>query len=49
VPARAERQPVQVNPGHARQRTLSSSKMVNFELADEFLPVDDVSDAVATC
>jgi hypothetical protein len=48
VPARAERQPVQVNPGHARQRTLSSSKMADFELADEFLPVYDVSDAVAT-
>ena len=48
VPARAERQPVQVNPGHARQRTLSSSKMADFEFADEFLPVYDVSDAVAT-
>ena len=48
VPARAERQPVQVNPGHARQRTLSFSTMADFELADEFLPVYDVSDAVAT-
>lgn len=48
VPARAERQPVQVNPGHARQRTLSSSKMADFELADEFLPLYNVSDAVAT-
>ena len=47
VPARAEWQPVQVNPGHARQRTLSFSAMADFELADELLPVYDVSDAVA--
>ncbi len=47
VPARAEWQPVQVNPGHARQRTLSFSAMADFDLADEFLPVYDVSDAVA--
>jgi hypothetical protein len=31
-----------------RQRTLSSSEMADFEFADEFLPVYDVSDAVAT-
>ena len=48
MPACAERQPVQVNPGHACERTLSSSKMADFELADEFLPIYNVSDAVAT-
>jgi hypothetical protein len=32
----------------SRQRTLSSSEMADFEFADEFLPVYDVSDAVAT-
>jgi hypothetical protein len=47
VLARAERQPVQVS-GHAGERTLSSSTMADFELADEFLLVYDVSDAVAT-
>jgi hypothetical protein len=31
-----------------RQRTLSCSEMAEFEFADEFLPVYDVSDAVAT-
>jgi hypothetical protein len=31
-----------------RHRTLSSSEMADFEFADEFLPVYDVSDAVAT-
>ena len=31
-----------------RQRTLSPSEMADFEFADEFLPVYDVSDAVAT-
>ncbi|MGA8334509.1 MAG: hypothetical protein WB761_07200 [Solirubrobacteraceae bacterium] len=31
-----------------RQRTLSCSEMADFEFADEFLPVYDVSDAVAT-
>ncbi|MGB0096507.1 MAG: hypothetical protein WBP81_28715 [Solirubrobacteraceae bacterium] len=48
MPARAERHPVPLNPAHARQRPLSSSEMADFELADEFLPVHDVSDAVAT-
>jgi hypothetical protein len=47
VPARAEGQPVQVNGRHRRQRTLPS-KVADFEFADAFLPIYDVSDAVAT-
>lgn len=47
VPARPERQPVQINPSHAREATLQV-RMADFELAEEFLPAYDVSDAVAT-
>ena len=35
-------------PAMFRQRTLLPSEMADFEFADEFLPVYDVSDAVAT-
>jgi hypothetical protein len=47
VPARAEGQPVQVNRRHVGS-VRCPAEMVDFELADEFLPVYDVSDAVAT-
>src|SRR5215212_7858242 len=47
VPARAERQPVQVDRRHSRS-VRCPARMADFALAEDFLPVYDVSDAVAT-
>lgn len=45
--ARAERQPVQVDRGHLTS-VRCPVKVTEFEFADDFLPIYDVSDAVAT-
>ena len=47
MPARAEGQPVQVDRRHLGS-VRCPARMADFELADDFLPVYDVSDAVAT-
>ena len=46
VPARSERQPVEVDRGHPASGSAATA-VYQTELADEFLPVYDVSDAVA--
>ena len=47
VSSRAQGQPIEVNRRHPAQRTLQPA-MTAFELAEDFMPIYDVSDAVGT-